>query len=191
VALGRPIEEEKRTMPRRHSRSLVLSVLALLVMPGVVGARATHAQTSDPAAVVEAYIAAANAHGVDAVLAVYAPDAVHVVMPPPPNSSGIYVGHDQIRTFYEGTVANNDHLEVVAGTLRVEGNTVTYVKRVGSDPWRKLGLETLDLNIYAVVKDGKFTTYIAMMTPESVARLFAALGIIATGTPPAGTPATQ
>jgi hypothetical protein len=106
-------------------------------------------------------------------------------MPPPPSHpTGVYVGREQIRTFYEPTAATHDHLEEVAGTLHVEGNTVTYVKRVASDPWREVGIDALDLNIYAVVAQGQFVTYIAMMTPESVARLFGALGVIPTPATP-------
>jgi hypothetical protein len=145
---------------------------------------------TDPAAIVEQYLTATNAHDINAVLALYAEDAAHVVMPPPPgHPTGVYVGREQISTFYEPTATTHDHLEVVAGTLQVRGNTVTYVKRVASDPWRKLGIDALDLNIYAVVAQGQFVTYIAMMTPQSVVRLFGALGLIpAPATPPAGTP---
>ena len=140
---------------------------------------------TDPAAVVEQYITATNAHDIDAVLALYAEDAAHVVLPPPPDHpTGVYVGREQIRTFYVPTAATHDHLEVVAGTLQVSGDTVTYVKRVASDPWRQLGINALDLNIYAVVAQGQFLTYIAMMTPESVARLFGALGVILTPASP-------
>jgi quercetin dioxygenase-like cupin family protein len=129
----------------------------------------------DPAAVVQAYIRAVNAHNVDAVLALYANDAVHEVMPPPPGATGVYIGKAQIRQFYQQTAANHDHLAVV-GTLRVVGNKVIYTKRITSDSFRRLGIATpLDAFIVAVVRAGKFTSYTAVFTPASVAKLQAAV----------------
>jgi hypothetical protein len=180
----------RRAALRRGGEALAATALAA----GVARVGHAHAQTTpagtDPAAVVRAYIAAVNAHDLAAILAVYAPAAVHVVFPPAPGASGIYAGRAQIRTFYEAAIVNRDHLVVVPGTLQVKGNTVTYVKRIASGPWLKLGLGTLDANIYAVVEGNQFAAYIAMITPRDVARLFAATGVIpAAGTTAAASPA--
>ena len=103
-------------------RLLITAALALGVLLATTGGASS--QPMDPASVVHAYIRAVNAHNVDAVLALYADDAVHEVMPPPPGATGVYIGKAQIRQFYQQTAANHDHLAVV-GTLRVVGNKVS------------------------------------------------------------------
>src|SRR5919198_592028 len=104
-------------------RLLITAALALApaLSALVATTRGVSSQGTDPASVVQAYIRAVNSHNVDAVLAVYADDAVHEVMPPPPGATGVYIGKAQIREFYRQTAANHDHLAVV-GTPQVVGD---------------------------------------------------------------------
>ena len=157
-------------------RLLITAALALaLALSALVATtRGVSSQGTDPASVVQAYITAVNSHNVDAVLAVYADDAVHEVIPPPPGAQSVYIGKAQIRQFYQQTVVNHDHLEVV-GTPQVVGDKVMYTKRIASDSFRRLGLATLDASIVAIVQGGKFSSYTAAFTPESLAKLQAAI----------------
>ena len=143
-------------------RLLITAALALGVLLATTAGASS--QPMDPASVVHAYIRAVNAHNVDAVLALYADDAVHEVMPPPPGATGVYIGKAQIRQFYQQTVVNHDHLTVV-GTLHVVGNKVIYTKRIASDSFRRFGLATVDAFIVAIVQGGIFTSYTAAFTP--------------------------
>ena len=157
-------------------RLLITAALALALAVGALVAttRGVSSQGTDPASVVQAYIRAVNSHNVDAVLAVYADDAVHEVIPPPPGAQSVYIGKAQIRQFYQQTVVNHDHLEVV-GTPQVVGDKVMYTKRIASDSFRRLGLATLDASIVAIVQGGKFLSYTAAFTPDSLAKLQAAI----------------
>ena len=157
-------------------RLLITAALALALAVGALVAttRGVSSQGTDPASVVQAYIRAVNAHNVDAVLAVYADDAVHEVIPPPPGAQSVYIGKAQIRQFYQQTVVNHDHLEVV-GTPHVVGDKVMYTKRIASDSFRRLGLATVDASIVAIVQGAKFTSYTAAVTPDSLAKLHAAI----------------
>ena len=107
-------------------------VLALALGALVATTNGVSSQGADPASVVHAYITAVNSHNVDAVLAVYADDAVHEAIPAPPGAKSVYIGKAQIRQFYQQTVVNHDHLAVV-GTLHVVGDKVMYTKRIASD----------------------------------------------------------
>jgi len=78
--------------------------------------------------------------------------------------------------WYEQSVANGDRVEVEDGTLAIDGNQATYVVHIASDPWRKLGLETLEANSEFVVIDGRIMTHVVMLTPESVRELLSARG---------------
>ena len=179
----------RRPCRRRPVVTLLLLAVGLLatgVLPLV--ARADHVRpvpNDDPAAVVEAYAAAVNAGDLEGILALYANDAVHIALPTPDGSAGVCLGKEQFRLFYEQSVANRDRLAVVEDTLTVTGDRVTFVARLASDPWRKLGLESLEANVEAIVVDGRFTTHVVMLTPGSVRALLSALGTIPT--PPAGT----
>ncbi len=151
-------------------------------------ARADHVRpvpNNDPAAVVEAYAAAVNAGDLAAILALYADDAVHIALPTADGSAGVCLGKAQFRLWYQQSLANGERLEVVEDSLTVAGDRVTFLARLTSDPWRKLGLGSLEANVEAVVVDGRFTTHVVMLTPGSVRELLTALGTIPT--PPAGT----
>ena len=60
--------------------------------------------------------------------------------------------------------------------LAVDGNQATYVAHITSEPWTKLGLETLEATAEFVVIDGRIMTHVVLLTPESVRTLQAARG---------------
>jgi hypothetical protein len=144
----------------------------------VEGASGGAAQGADPAAVIAAYVAAANAHDLDAILALYADDAVHIALPTPDGSAGVCLGKDQFRLWYEQSIKDGDQIEVVDGTLKVDGNSATFAVRISSEPWKKLGLEALDATAECVVVDGTIRTHVVMLMPDSVRRLLIARGTI-------------
>ncbi len=184
----------RRPCRRRPVVTLLLLAVGLLatgVLPLV--ARADHVrpvQNDDPAAVVEAYAAAVNAGDLAAILALYANDAVHIALPTADGSAGVCLGKEQFRLWYEQSVANQDRLAVVEDTLTVTGDRVTFVARLASDPWRKLGIETLEADVEAVVADGRFTSHVVMLAPGSVRALLTALGTIP-GAPAGAEPVSE
>jgi hypothetical protein len=133
----------------------------------------------DPAAAIEAYVAAANAGELEDILALYADDAVHIFLPTPDRSAGVCLGKAQFRMWYEQSLANGDRVEVEDGSLAVDGNQATFLAHIASDPWRELGLEALEAHADVVVVDGRIMTHVVMLTPESVRKLQAARGTTA------------
>jgi hypothetical protein len=129
---------------------------------------------TDPAAVIEAYIAAANSGDLEDILALYADDAFHIHLPSADGSPGVCVGKDQFRMWYEMSLANGERVALEDGTLAVDGNQATFLVRITSEPWSKLGLEALDAHSEMVVIDGRIATHVVLLTPESVRQLQAA-----------------
>src|SRR5215211_3897725 len=134
------------------------------------------ASGDDPAAIIDSYITAVNASDLEAILDLYADDAVHIFLPTPDGSAGVCHGKAQFRMWYEQSLANGDRVALEDGTLAVDGNQATYVTHITSDPWRKLGLEALEAHADLVVIDGRIMTHVVMLTPESVRTLLAARG---------------
>jgi hypothetical protein len=152
---------------------------------GRLSAHGDHAMTpvrfalssdADPAAVIEAYIAAANAGDLEAILALYDDDAFHIALPSPDGSAGVCVGKEQFTLWYEQSLANGERVELEDRSLAVDGNQASFVTRISSEPWRKLGLEALEAHSEVVVVDGRIMTHVVLLTPESVRQLQAARG---------------
>jgi hypothetical protein len=150
-----------------------------------VGAHGDHRMTTtrlspsssdDPASVIEAYLKAANAGDLDAILALYDDDAFHIALPSPDGSAGVCVGKEQFRMWYEQSLANGERVELEDGSLAVDGNQATFVTRITNEPWRELGLEALEAHSEVVVIDGRIMTHAVLLTPESVRQLQAARG---------------
>lgn len=105
-----------------------------------------------PREVAESYWAAECRRDIDAVLAHYHPDATYQ------DGGGLLLGHDQIRTFYEGSAADYPGLEVAilreyVGSPKSSALEVSAVltDRTG----RQFRIEGL---IAVVVRDGKFVS---------------------------------
>ena len=135
--------------------------------------------SDDPAAVIEAYLAAANGGELEAILDLYADDAVHIFLPTPDGSGGVCVGKANFRMWYEQSLANGDRVALQDGTLAVDGNQATFFSQISSAPWRELGVESLEAKTDLVVIDGRIVTHLVTLTPESVRMLQAARGTAA------------
>ena len=139
-------------------------------------ARLALSSGDDPASVIEAYIAAANAGDLEAILDLYDDDAFHIALPSPDGSAGVCVGKEQFTMWYEQSLANGERVELEDGSLAVDGNQASFVTRITSEPWRKLGLEALAAHSEVVVIDGRIMTHVVLLTPESVRQLQAVRG---------------
>jgi ketosteroid isomerase-like protein len=144
--------------------------------PWIARALADVASSDDPGAVIEAYVAAVNAGDLDAILDLYADDAVHIFLPTPDGSAGVCLGKAQFTMWYEQSLANGDRVELEDGTLAVAGNQATFLIHIRSEPWRTLGLETLEAKGDLVVIDGRIVTHLLTLTSKSVRKLQAARG---------------
>ena len=154
----------------------------------ITDARFAPLSGDDPAAVIDAYIAAVDAGDLEAILALYADDAVHIFLPTPDGSAGVCLGKANFRMWYEQSLANRDRVELEDGTLAVDGNQATFLSQISSEPWRKLGVESLEAKTDLVVIDGRIVTHLVTLTPESVRTLQAARGTTADLTMSSGVP---
>lgn len=157
-------------------RFALLTLLLLALAP-----TALRAQPTDPAAVLEASDAAYNAHDLEAISALFADDAVRQLSPPPPGSSGVWRGAQEIRAQWQSEFALNARIERI-GEYQVSGNTVTGGARYWDDSLIQLGVAPIEYTIEVTVENGRITSSSITTTPESVARLMAAIGALpATG----------
>ena len=92
---------------------------ALLISPLWVSAQGT-----DPESVIRAIIDAQNAKNIDAALALIADDTVITLIPPPPDSTGVFTGKEEIRGWWEAWIAGNGHTEL--SNFQVTGDNATY-----------------------------------------------------------------
>jgi hypothetical protein len=132
--------------------------------------------SGDPVAVIAAYVTAVNAGELEAILALYADEAVHIFLPTPDGSAGVCLGKANFRLWYEQSLANRDRIAVANGSLAVDGNQASFVTRMSSEPWRRLGVEMLEAKADLVLIDGLIMTHVVTLTPESVRALQAARG---------------
>jgi ketosteroid isomerase-like protein len=134
------------------------------------------ASGDDPATVIAAYIAAVNAGDLEAILDLYADDAVHIFLPTADGSAGVCLGKANFRMWYEQSLANGDRLALADGSLAVDGNQAAYFARITSNPWSKVGLEALEAHSDLVIINGRIMTHVVTLTPDSVRQLQAARG---------------
>lgn len=132
--------------------------------------------SEDLAELIDAYVAAVNAGDLGEILSIYNDDAFHIMLPSADGSAGVCVGKEQFRMWYEQSMANGDGVEVADGTLALDGNQATFVARLTSEPWRKMGIEALEATSEIVVIDGRIMTHVVALTPDSVRLLQSAQG---------------
>lgn len=149
-------------------RRALLAVLPLWL----ASATAVAAQPTEPAQVIAAFQTALNAGNVEAAVALFAEDAV-VTLQPPLNQT--YRGKAAIRGWFEHLVAVHFHGEVVSPPQTM-GERVRYLARVTAhDEFRQLGVLPLEVPVEATFRAGKIQSYTVGLTPESAAKLTAAL----------------
>ena len=154
-------------------------------LPSRVSAHGDHQMTTaqfaptsgdDPASVVAAYIAAANGGDLEQILALYDDDAFHIHLPSADGSPGVCVCKEQFRMWYEQSLAHGERVALEEASVAVDGNQASFLVKITSEPWSKLGLEALEAHSEIVVIDGRIATHVVLMTPESVRQLQAARG---------------
>jgi hypothetical protein len=139
---------------------------------------ATNDPAAEPAGVIDAYIAAVNAGDLDAILACYTDDAIHVALPTADGSTGVCHGKGEFAMWYEQAIANRETIELMPESLTVAGERVTFRIRTTSAPWTALGLGALEAESEATVVDGRITAHVVMLAPGAVRALLAAQGVI-------------
>lgn len=138
------------------NRSLI-SLVVIIVLALLVSCQSTTSgQPTDPAAVMDAYTAAINAHDVEKALSYVADDAVY------DRPTGQFNGKEETRGFIEGLVARNVKVELV-GERQVDGERVSWSSHVTlADPENPNGppVEIMN-NSQSIVRNGKIVSHTA------------------------------
>ena len=142
-------------------------------VPPPVPPTPTLAPSSDAVSKIKALTDALNAGNVDAAVAFYTDDAIQTQQPPPAGQSGVRTGKEQISGFVKGLVA--DHFSVELSNLKVAGDKITYTCTFSTDTYRKLGVAPLVTVEEAVFEGGKIKSQPVTVTPESLAKIQAAM----------------
>jgi len=136
-------------------------ILTVLLVPGL------WAQDIEADAVLRAREAALAAGDLEAILSVFADDAVVVT-----SSGRFLIGKEQIRVWVQDQVDRHQREEV--GSRQVQGNKRSWGGKVYRDDWHKLGVSPLDVMQDAIIERGKIKFFNTTVTPESATRLQAA-----------------
>ena len=169
----------------------LLAVGLALMLGGVPGVAAHPAQqTSDPAAVANAYIAAYG-HP-DAQINLVTNDITLRIVPPPPGTPGLWSGKEQAAGLFAFTKSQNAHAELV-GSWQVTGESVTGTVMVTTNDFVKWNVGAIQHQYDFVVQDGKIQSFTSTMALSERPRVQAAAQAYAAAHPapaPAGMPAT-
>ena len=164
--------------------------LAIGLALGLGQAAAAQAQPTDPVSVVTTYV---REFPGDAALDLLSDDAVITIIPPPPGTSGVWTGKEEIRSKLVPFARGQNARAEIVGSPVVEGNKVTARVMVQANDFRRLGVGPVEHRYEVVVEGGKIKSETATMIPserERVAAAAAAAAQQAQAGQPAGMPRT-
>jgi Domain of unknown function (DUF4440) len=141
---------------------VLLMLLTLVATPPHTTAQ--HVEDED---VLKARETALLARDVDAVLQLFADDALVVT-----SSGRFLMGRDQIKSWVQDQVERGQREE--AGPRYQQGAKLSWPGKVYRDDWQKMGISPLDVTQDALLRDGKIRFFNTTFTPESAARFEAA-----------------
>src|SRR5258708_36428925 len=160
-------------------KNLLKSIIILALLVVLSSSLKSFAQGTDPASVYKAAVDAVNAHNVDAVTALFAPDAVVELAGDP---QGIFNGQQAIQGWFKSLFDQNIHID--AGKPQVTGSVLISVDKVSLAPWQQQGVGPLDNIAQVVIQGDKIKSLVLSLTPEAEAKLTAAMAKAPAGTDP-------
>lgn len=120
-----------------------------------------------PQDVVTSWAEAMNAGDMDKALSFLAEDAV-VTIVPAMEGDGVYNGHAEIRGWYEPLLSSKG-VTTLSGCT-VDGETITCLDTYADEGLKEMGVDFIEGDFEAVVRDGKIQSYTLTITPESLAK---------------------
>lgn len=163
-------------------------LFTLLMITMLLPSRAA-AQPTDPVEVIEAWVAALDAHDLDAAMELADEGMFLILLSGSEDSEGgeitTFEGKAEIRDALGAYVTDNMRLRFVEPPEVMEGTTI-WVERRESQTLTGAGISSLDFVGEALVQEGKIRSLIYTPTPEAAAEL--ARAGLPIGLPPAGMP---
>src|SRR4030042_549671 len=120
-----------------------------------------------PQEMVNSWQEALNKGDINAALSFLAEDA-KVTIVPPAEGDGVYNGHTEIRGWYETIVAGKG-----SGSLRdceTASETITCLSTYSDEGLKAMGVDFIEGEWLASVRDGKIQSYTFTITPDSLAK---------------------
>jgi hypothetical protein len=142
-------------------RGLLGGLLVLLTCVATIPR--VDAQGAEGEAVLKAWETALLARDVEAVLQLFADDALVVT-----SSGRFMIGRDQIRSWVQDQLERGQREE--AGPRYLQGAKLSWPGKVYRDDWQQQGISPLDVTQDAPLRDGKIRFFNMTLTPKSVAR---------------------
>jgi ketosteroid isomerase-like protein len=163
---------------------VLIAMLPLLTVSSPASAEQDEATVDPggPVAIVRALYEGINAGDLEAAMTYIADNAVSVNLPPPPGVESATVGKEAIRELNATLIAAHSQTDII--DPQVHGDAVTYRALVEDDFMRVLGVAPLEFTVTSIVQDGLLQSETWVMSPQSLARVEAALSFqdaVATG----------
>ncbi|MFN8474997.1 MAG: hypothetical protein U0822_22625 [Anaerolineae bacterium] len=170
-------------------KTLPISLAALAVLLALPGTLL--AQQPDLAALAKKVDAAYNAHDAAALAAMWVPNGTRQQVPASPGTTGIAHGWPEILAQYQADWSQNGRVEEI-GDLTVNGNQVSGRGQYWDDVFTKMGIAPLEYTIVWTFQGDKLQSVVVTTTPESMAKLQAAMSAMpSTGVGDATAPLSQ
>lgn len=116
---------------------------------------------------------AINAGDAEGNMAYYARDAVSVALPPPPGTTGVTVGYDDMLQVTKDLVSRNIHFDIT--DFHTHGDSAVMTVLVTEDVFTDLGVAPMEFTVTTTVQDGLIVMESWVMRKESFARFMAAI----------------
>ena len=138
-----------------------------------------YTQAKDPASVIAYGAAQVNAHNLEALMSIFADDAVVN------NDGSIYTGKAKVREFM--SMAVNDFISTtIVGGFTVSGNRVTWREEDRIKSLTQIGVPVVYSRGEAIVEDGLIKSMTFTTEPASLAEIERAMAAAPTGMPSTG-----
>ncbi|MCC6569024.1 MAG: nuclear transport factor 2 family protein [Anaerolineales bacterium] len=126
-------------------------------------------RSPSPQDVVYLWQDALNKGDIDLALSYLAQDAVVTISPAGPEGDAVFTGHAEIRGWYETLTAGKG--VTTLSDCKADGETITCLDTYTDEGLKSLGVDFIEGDWVATVRDGKIQAYKFTMTPESLAKL--------------------
>ena len=118
-----------------------------------------------------------NSHNLEGVIDTFTNDAVVKFVPPPPGAPEVATGKEQIRPIIASLLPG---FHVESTNHQLAGDRVTWNATASNDAFRSLGIDSVDASGEAMLRGEKIESFTITFTPETLARLQAAMASAAT-----------
>ena len=147
---------------------LMITLLLVTMMAPLSAAAQTMDEYMGPAESVEAVYDALIAHqDLAGALALFADNAVLVIVPGPRGTDGVFVGRDAIRGWYEGDWSGD---RTVFSNVEERGNSAAFTLSYWTDGLVERGTAPYVYDGTSVAQNGQIKSLTYVMTPETLAK---------------------